>query len=222
MLHSSISRRLAAWFSATRVWDYLNKPAKKPASIFRSVKLRFEVLESRDVPSADPFPIFSTGVDANGSPLTAGTSDQHYAITAAPSPDTTGSGVVTNSGYPFPAWMANSSASQWISPHANENGASHGTKEPAGNFTYTTTFLLDGFVPSSAQLNVQMEGDNTITQVLLNGTATSYTSSGTNDFASFRTLTLNSGFQAGVNTLAFIVNNATGGGSQNAAGFRRK
>ncbi len=75
MPRSNVSRWLTRWFSTKRLRDQLFKQPRRPVSTFKNVKLRFEVLESRDVPSADPFPIFSTGVDANGSPLTAGTSE---------------------------------------------------------------------------------------------------------------------------------------------------
>ncbi len=162
----------------------------------------------------------STGLSTTGTTLSAGSVDPRYTITATPSGPVTNSALVTQSGWPFGPWTNDSSTSQWISPHTNENALSGGTKEPAGNFTYTTTFSLAGLNPATAQIFGQMEGDNTITQILLNGTPVSYTSSGQNDYVAFQPLSITSGFQAGTNTLSFVVNNVAISNPQNAAGFR--
>ena len=157
--------------------------------------------------------------------LSGGAIDPHYNITAAPSPDTAGTAIVTANApgtYPFGRWWdADNTSSLWLSPHANEDGStSGGKKEPVGGYTYETTFDMTGLNLSSAQISGQIEADNTLTQVLLNGSPAAYSSSGGNDYTGFRPISITSGFLSGTNTLDFIVYNSSTTSNQNAAGFR--
>ena len=179
--------------------------------------------------NATAFPVYSTGVADDGSPLSPGQPDPHYTITAAPGGGTTGPAAVTLAGYPFtgvsPSWVADSGTSQWVSPDANQDSrpGDGGVSEPAGAWTYSTTFDLSGFDPTTARITGRVTADNTLSQVLLNGVDVSYQSSGgTKDFGGLRQLVISSGFQDGANTLTFVVNNAddTPSGTGNACGLR--
>jgi hypothetical protein len=112
---------------------------------------------------------------------------------------------------PNPAWLANSAKSKWISPSATETWSS----DAAGNYTYRTVFDLTGFDPSSAQIGISLAADNSVTDVVLNGTSLKITAG---SFTVFTSATINSAFVPGVNTLDVIVNN--GGTTGNPSGLR--
>ena len=147
--------------------------------------------------SAAFIPVFSTGVTNTGALAAVGSTDAHYTITSSPL------GVVApvvGTNLP-PTYVGNTTTSQWISPAANVNG----TSEPAGLYTYTTTFSLAGLVASTAQITAAVASDDAVT-VFLNGI-----NEGTFiGFGSFQTFSLTSGFNTGQNTLTFQVNNSFG------------
>jgi hypothetical protein len=147
----------------------------------------------------DSFTIFNTGVDAGGTPLTAGDADSHYSLISAPATvPLTALSTTRNA-----AWTANTSTATWISP-----GSSGGTSWPIGDYDYRTTFSLAGLDPSTAELSGDWTSDNNAC-ISLNGVTTAICSSfgGFGSAASFAILT---GFQAGTNTLDFIVTNGGG------------
>jgi hypothetical protein len=76
----------------------------------------------------------------------------------------------------------------------------------AGTYTYTTTFDLTGFDPTSAKLNGSWASDN-IGTLLLNGTAYNSPNTGFADLSDFFLSGTASGFINGVNTLTFVVTN---------------
>jgi hypothetical protein len=153
--------------------------------------------------------LYDTGVDNTGTVLADGATDPHYAITAAPSPDSAGPAyVVTQNGFPTSSpWVPENTTSKWIAPHANENDQNGGTSEPPGNYTYETTFDLTGYIPSTASITGQYSDDNTLVHVFLNGTDTGISSSSATDYTAFHSFAISSGFSAGVNTLDFVVEN---------------
>jgi hypothetical protein len=72
-----------------------------------------------------------------------GVADLHYVLASAPNGTTTGGPYATTTGvFPIPPWSANSATSKWISPRSSYAGM---LSDPAGEFTYTTTFDLTGF-----------------------------------------------------------------------------
>jgi len=163
-----------------------------------------------------PIPgIFNTGVDNSDTLLAGGATDQHY--TVGPSPSGPDAMVVIESGYPFPYWFYNGPSSAWIAPSAN--GGSVNTAE---NYTYRTTFDLTGFDFSSAVITGQWVSDNSGIDILINGISSGATNDGAfGSYSGFTAFTITSGFVAGLNTLDFIVNNASGGGgSGNPTGLR--
>jgi hypothetical protein len=151
--------------------------------------------------------LYSTGLGPVCDP------DPHYTLISKPTGSTyTGAYVVNqNNSFPFDAYWAKNGptgapASGWIAPTADVN-----TTHAAGQYTYRTTFDLTGFDPSSAQIKGFIAADNGV-DILLNGNKvktfyqpTGYTFT-PSAFAS-QSLSINSGFIAGMNTLDFVVTN---------------
>ncbi len=161
---------------------------------------------------ASPIPgLYNTGVDNSGNLLAVGASDMHYAfnVLSGTAPGTNGYGVVANPTlYPMSQndWVPNTSVSQWVTPNANQP-----TEDPVANgyYTWTLTFDLNGKVnPNSASFAAQWAADNvgyaTLNGNLING---SYTGTGTQAFGTWHDFSANSGFQSGLNTLTFFVEN---------------
>ena len=134
--------------------------------------------------------LYSTGVDNGGALLANGAVDTHYTVTPGGGPFTIGNPAGVG-------WVGNTAGSQWISAAAD-------TLAGPGPFTYTTVFDLTGYDPLSAAISGEIASDNQGT-IWLNGVQV-----GTDAFPGWRQLSafsITSGFQAGVNTLKFVVPN---------------
>lgn len=155
---------------------------------------------------------FATGVDVNGSPLPDGTPDPHWTIISTPG-GTSGSAYVTmsNTGSPVGApWIPNTSTSHWISPRADQSQG-----DAPGLYTYRTTIDLSGYDPASVRLNLKVAVDDHLQAVLVNNQISGIKAGG---FAAFKTLEISGPFQAGMNTLDFVVLNE--GSVTNRTGIR--
>lgn len=152
---------------------------------------------------ADVIPLFNTGVDAGGTPLTDGTiGDPHYSLIAVPG-DATDIRVRTSTGgFPIPPWIGDDSVSAWIGPNNNNN-----LDGPIGSYDYQTTFDLTGLDPATASIIGRWSADNTGTDILINGVSTGNTAAG---FSTWDNFAIGSNFVSGVNTLDFIVHNDGG------------
>ena len=143
--------------------------------------------------------LFSTGVDDAGAVLPADTTDPHYTLVSTPSG---GPAAVTVDPTQFPLvfgpWTANGPASAWIAPHSEQF-----LGEPPGTYDYRTTFNLGGD-PSTAKITGEWAVDNSAI-LYLNGVNTGITAP---DFLQLYPFALTGGFQAGTNTLDFVVTNA--------------
>lgn len=152
-----------------------------------------------------PITLYNTGVNGSGVPLPLGFTDPHWNI-VPPSPNSIG-----------PAWTllnqqigtyALSPSSEWI--WLNPQGT---TPSPSNvpNYRFEETFFLPpGTVLATARIMGSWGVDNDGT-ILLNGqppTGTNLTLSGgtTNNFHVFHPFTITGGFQPGLNTLDFMVN----------------
>ena len=160
-------------------------------------------LSSRSIPT-----LFNTGVDANKVVLANGATDTHYVLTAT-AQGTIGMNALAILNHP--GWSANDAASSWdgvVNPGA--------TSVAFGAYYFQTTFDLAGFIPSTVQVNMNMQADNQITNVMLNGTGLGFTFVG---FAGFSpTFPITSGFTSGANSLEFrTLNDST---AANPGGFR--
>lgn len=106
--------------------------------------------------------------------------------------------------------MGDTGTSAWISPRTDTTG-------DAGNYTYRTTFNIPaGTNLSEVFVRGRMSSDNATTAVLINGVATGLSYGG--DFTVFSPeFAIGRGFQIGLNTLDFVVNEASG--SAGAGGY---
>ncbi len=155
--------------------------------------------------SPTPVPVttlYSTGLDDDGNPLTAGQADPHYTFS---------SGDPIYAIVNHPAWLANDSQSQWIS-----FGGIGTENQPVGEFPVKTTFDLTGWDHQTVSLNLQMSADNGVTDVLLNGTSLGLSWNTYNAWSSV--FVIDSGFVTGVNELKFLFFNE--GPNLNPAGLR--
>jgi hypothetical protein len=160
---------------------------------------------------ADSIPVFNTGVNASGVALAAGTADSHYTLIAPGGYTAT---AVINNG----AWIPDSPTASWISP-GGTNGNTDNWPSTAP-YDYQTSFSLTGYQDNTATLTLQWTSDNDST-LLLNGVAVGGVGFPGYGAGSLVTVTLTSGFDAGNNTLDFIVNNgfAQGYTSPNPTGL---
>ncbi len=164
---------------------------------------------------AAPVPLaglFNTGVDGAGVSLTDNTPDLHYVFTDAPEVPFIGQNplaATASGGFPIGPWMADSAISTFITPRADATGN-------AGNWTYRTTFTVaPGQDPRTAYIHGRSTSDNALQDILLNGVsikAATLPVIGGGNFAAFdANWHITGGFSAGLNTLDFVVNEATGG-----------
>lgn len=141
--------------------------------------------------------LYNTGVDASGNPLPLGAVDSHYTVDGGNAYTFNASG-----GYPVGPWLGDNTTSAWISPTANTYGVSFAT------YTYATNFDLTGIDLSTAYIAGRWASDDPVTDVRLNGNSLGL--SGGN-YTYWTPFTIASGFNAGINTLAFDVINSGGG-----------
>jgi hypothetical protein len=156
---------------------------------------------------AASIPLFNTGVDASGTPLADGTiGDPHYVLVSVPG-GTTDLRVRTSAGgYPIPPYIGDDSSSAWIGP--NNDSEVNG---PVGSYDYRTTFSLAGLNPATALITGGWSSDNNGLQILINGVDTGNPGTSFSQFSiGFASFSISSGFDPGVNTIDFIVNNGGG------------
>lgn len=162
-----------------------------------------------------PIIIFNTGVQNNGHPLPDGAVDPHYTLIDSPHQAFLGSTYTLNSATLIPLtnfWTPNTSISKWIAPSPDAlNETYYG--EFGGNYTYRTTFSLpDTFNPltDTASITGMWASDNSGLAILINGNNTGNSipygcQYGPCSFQVFSPLSITTGFQAGLNTLDFII-----------------
>ena len=147
--------------------------------------------------------LFSTGVDATGTPLAIGDVDPHYVLSsddpARPGPNAL---VIA----PASGWIGSTLTSNWIGAQAN------GVAATAATYTYTTTFTLSGLDPTKVILSGSWACDGTCV-INLNGTVVaSSTASASMAVAAF-SIPVGSPFVTGTNTLSFVVTSSSDGTS---------
>jgi hypothetical protein len=177
-------------------------------------------------PPAHPHAIpslYPTGVDAMGRALEdAIVEDPHYRITLEPSGGELEAVTVPPDGFPIPPWVANDANSRWISPPDILEG-NDAMGEP-GLYVYETTFSMEGKDLNNAAIVLSRMTDDAGPTVLLNGVEVPVAPSRGFGEKSWIAITSASAqeagaqFNAGENTLAFVVEN--GGADLNPTGFR--
>jgi hypothetical protein len=117
---------------------------------------------------------------------------------------------------PDPAWLPNGPKSEWLTPSLTGDN-----NELGGQYVYQTTFTNPG---STTGIQGQYSSDNELYEVFLNDTLVAgFPTDGPTGFNSWTSFTISSGFQAGTNTLDFVVRNRGVGGSDSSptvTGFR--
>ena len=152
--------------------------------------------------SALPISLFNTGVNNLNNVLPGfGTPDPHYSytLTAGPAPPVT----VDQSNWPINGgpWVPNNPNSRWIGP----SGQSYG---PPGNYTYATQFTLPPLTNlSTVSIGGMWASDDSGLDIEINNISTGQVSAG---FTTLVPFSITSGFQIGLNTIEFLVNNAGG------------
>lgn len=133
--------------------------------------------------------------------LLPGIPDPHYTLIAPPNLNDV---TVNDTAYPFPPWVPNTyglGGSRWIGPAANSYG-------PAGTYRYVTQFSLpNNAILSTAMIAGLWGTDDNSLDIWLNGNPQGQVSAG---FTSLVPFMVTSGFQVGLNTLEFRLNNAGG------------
>jgi VCBS repeat-containing protein len=140
--------------------------------------------------------LFNTGVNDAGQALALGTADSHYRLISAPAGSTT-SNIAVQLGY---AWIQGDADSTWIGSTAFE---------PTGIYQYQTGFALQaGADPRSVKISFDISTDNYLRDILVNGVSTGISSNVQyRDLTRFELNGVNAAFQAGANTITFVVDN---------------
>src|ERR1039457_6115442 len=105
-------------------------------------------------------------------------------------------------GFPFDWWVPDTSVSKWISPQPVYNA----NTDQSGTFTYSTTFDLTGFDPTTASITIFASADDWLTTVSLDKQAKA-TLAAIHNYGFDLAITISSGFQPGLNTLDFATYN---------------
>jgi len=143
-----------------------------------------------------------TGFDLDGALLPEDAIDPHYTLWFSSDVNSLGPNTVVPPN--TLDYNANDAGSQWISPAVSLGGA-------RGVYIYRTRFLLDSTVPQGSTLTASVLSGGSLT-VLLNGLPTGVSNLNPAFPGPHRiafSFTLTNGFVAGVNTLDFVVDNAT-------------
>jgi len=153
--------------------------------------------------AADPIEgLYNTGVDNASVVLFHGSRDTHYRLIDA-SPVVGQPFVFTSiAGFPVPPWLADSAVSAWIAP--TSDGDANG---PPGDYTYRLYVDLAGYDPGTVVLTGQWSTDNAGTDILVNGAGTG--NPNTAQFVAWTSFTLSTVFSSGLNTVDFVLNNAS-------------
>ncbi len=123
--------------------------------------------------------------------------------------------VAIESGFPVTThWIAPGGSSAWLTP-SSEQAKSYDASSN-GYYTWTLSFDLAGFDPTTASFSGQFAADNGST-VTLNGSSSVLATA--NSFSNWTGFSATSGFVAGLNTLMFTVTN-TAQPSGNPTGLR--
>lgn len=165
--------------------------------------------------------LYNTGVNDSGVPLANAARDTHYDLISGPALGTSDSYpfdpyIFTGSGGGWPInpyyqgsnqgpWIADNTSSAWVAPIAPiiDSLDTH----PVGTYTYRTTFDLTGLNPGTAVITGRWSTDNTGPKIVLNANDVLDASSG---YSTWYDFDIDSGFISGINTLDFVVWNASG------------
>jgi hypothetical protein len=147
----------------------------------------------------DTIDIYNTGESTMGTALPIGQTDPNFSLVSAPA----GVPLTAITASPDSFWISNTATADWLSPSSNGSAS-----WPVGTYDYQISFNLAGLDPATAQLSGQWTSDNNGC-IDLNGVSTGNCTPFTG-FGSLFSFSITTGFQSGVNTLDFVVNNGGG------------
>jgi len=150
---------------------------------------------------------FNTGVDPGGQPLLGGQVDPNFTIVT--NADNPGSDIAyVQSAIPG-AWVPNSETSKWIGPRENTVAAAE------GDYVFSTKVDLTTFVLETVQISGRWATDNRGLAIRVNGVDTNVPPLPEAGFGALVPFTINlqnaPNLIKGVNTIEFVVNNASVG-----------
>ena len=152
---------------------------------------------------ANSITLFNTGVDGGGTSKSHGTSEDHYTLVSSPYTSRPVPLVRTSAGgFPIGPWVSDDPNSAWIVPNFDTDSGGL-LNHLDGEYRWEFDFDLTGLDESTASITGDWATDDSGI-LLLNGSSTGNTASG---FSTLTSFAINSGFQSGWNTLAFIVTN---------------
>lgn len=182
----------------------MNLPLMRPP-LRLGVCLAGVVLAAFELAGAPIPKLYSTGVRDDGTLLGNSEKDPHYILMESADPDYAGPDLFTLvPGFPVGPWLAEGPSSRWIAPRPQQ-----GIGNLEGTYVIRTTFDLTGFDPGKARITGKWAVDNSGVDIVLNGTGLGLAN--TAGFGGFTDFVIESGFQEGVNTLEFIMENAPSG-----------
>ena len=190
---------------------------KTPATLLQKTSRILVAAAMLSAAHADPV----STIHSTGDGISVGEMDLYYTIVANPGGAVTQAAYATSPGvgpdFPFQAWGNNGPTSKWISPQSSYTSSA---ADAAGSWTFQTTFDLTNYDASTLTFGTaEFWADNQLTGIFLNGYNIGYTANVTPDNSNFPNSTsfasqLNSAIPAnilaGMNTLAFVVNNYAG------------
>ena len=154
-----------------------------------------------------------SGLHNTGAGLAADAQDINYALSSSTTTVASNGYVTANGSFPLAGnWLANDSTSSWLTPTDNQGDTYDASSN--GIYTWSTTFNLAGFDATTASLTGRFAADNSAI-AYLNGVQIG-TSGG---FTSWSSFAASNNFNAGVNTLSFVVTNLAQNGG-NPTGLR--
>ncbi len=153
--------------------------------------------------------LYNTGVDAAGVATTGNGADLHWTLAGGPA--YTGA---TNNTFPIGPWISEDATSRWVTPTDN---AATLTDAADNTYTFTETFSLAGYDAATAAFTGRYAADNAVDSITLNGVALASSPGGFSSWTSFDST--GGTFNAGDNTLTFVVRNFANGGGPNPAGL---
>jgi hypothetical protein len=149
--------------------------------------------------------LFNTGVNDSRVALADGEVDPHYQLIVNPHAEGSTSAFVEDSTvFPIVAgpWLANTVTSKWIGPELNTVAGA------VGLYTYRTMINLTNRDPRSVVIVGRWSTDNAGRDILVNGVSTGNPENpGFNTYTPFAIYGTNTTFNAGTNTIDFIVEN---------------
>ncbi len=155
--------------------------------------------------------LYPTGVDNDGNVLSYGEEEIHYILTSYPGDYSSAPTIKVIKPHSSWWWYDDNTEPKaaWIGPSGSDKS------DPVGWYSYTLTFNLTGYDPTTVVITGSWASDNE-SYIYLNGSDTGISNKYDNDNKkSFRELskfTINSGFNNGINILEFRVYNGSGYG----------